>query len=117
LIVVPRINLPADRTLAGSSAFSFGSSAIEETTSWVGIAVELADGEVAPAPLAAAVPLAAPELAALSAVADEELLDELQPASTIAPLTARVAAMASTRGRRARGLSMVTELSFQVRAY
>jgi hypothetical protein len=112
LIVVPRISWPLDRTLAGSSAFSFGSSAIPETTSWAGMAVEPADGEE-PLALLAADPLALSELAApLAAV--EELLDELQPASTIAPATAMAAAAAGMRARRAGCLSGVTGSSFQI---
>src|ERR1700756_4862136 len=73
-MVGPRISWPLDRTLAGSSAFSFGSAAIPETTSWAGMAVEPADGEAVPGSLAAL----------LAAAADAELVDELQPASAIA---------------------------------
>src|SRR6185437_7684545 len=105
-------SLPLDRTLAGSSAFSFGSSATEETTSWFGIAVELAEGAAAAALLAGGA-LAAPEVAAAGA----ELLDELQPARTSAPPAARAAVAARMRGRRAGCLSVITELSFQVRVH
>src|ERR1700722_8405955 len=96
LIVVPRSSWPLDRTLAGSSALSFLSSAIPEVTSWVGRAVEPADGEEPP-PLAGDA-LAPVELAAPAAAgAEEELPDEPQPASTIAPVTARAAASTGMR--------------------
>jgi hypothetical protein len=82
------------------------------------MAVEPADGEE-PLALLAEEPLALPELAAPLAAAPfveaaVELLDELQPASTIAPATARAAATAGMRTRRAGCLSGVTESSFQV---
>jgi hypothetical protein len=48
---VPRISWPLDCTLAGSSACSFWSYAIPDTTSWAGIAVEAAAGEALPAAL------------------------------------------------------------------
>src|ERR1700741_2934514 len=87
---VPRDSCPLDRTLAGSSAFSFGSSVMPETTSVAGTAVE-------PAP-AAGDPLA--PVAPLGSAAEEEPPDEPQPASVRAQATARAAATARTRGGR-----------------
>src|ERR1700756_3299817 len=54
--VVPRISWPLDRTLADSSACSLGSSAIPDTTSWAGMAVEAAAGEALPAALLGSAP-------------------------------------------------------------
>ena len=88
---MPRISWPLDRTLAGSSAFSFGSSAIPETTSWVGMAVEAAAGAAVPgSELADELELVPGEL---------ELPAELQPASASPQATASVAVTASSRGR------------------
>jgi hypothetical protein len=67
--------------------------------------------------LLAADPLAPLELAALLVAADEELLDELQPASTSAPAAARTAATAAMRPRRAGCLSTVTRLSFRLQIH
>src|ERR1700742_262310 len=92
--VVPRDSCPLDRTLAGSSAFSFGSSVMPETTSVAGTAVE-------PAP-AAGDPLdpAAPLGSAAGEEPPDEPPDEPQPASVRAQTTARAAATARTRGGR-----------------
>src|ERR1700722_11119561 len=115
LIVVPRISWPLDRALAGSSAFSFGSSAIPETTSWVGMAVEAADGAALPgSELADELALAPDELALLDEL---ELPEELQPASASPQATASVAVTASRRGRcngRRGGLSAGTGLTFRL---
>src|SRR6202012_384948 len=51
--VVPRSSWPLDRTLAGSSAFSLGSSLTPDTTSWAGTADAPSAGADPAAPPAA----------------------------------------------------------------
>lgn len=84
--VVPRRSFPLLRTSAGNSAVSFGSALIDETTSWVGNAVQAAEDEdPEPEP-----PAELPEepLAALLEEPLAALLEEPHTLSSIPPAAA-----------------------------